>query len=446
MNPNRPISSRKHEIIANGYHRRNELTQGYFVSFVQSIHGDPVDMGLTSATSQEISSEFARVLPKFLLRRGAVTSLKENHYLKAYPLNNNNSSTSDLYQPKYSFSKRGSFDSRISNESEMAEIMMKQVKRKTKKERKERKRLFRGLNNVYRRETDSPTQSFVLSHTNSGKNSVTRATSTGDLINQVPASGAHVYSVVPSFPMSPLSFASPPYPYPMLPPQQPPPPKQPQIPSRYKPRPLSDYTFTHGMSQQRESLTNPLFEKRRPDSRINGLQSSSPVSASRQQGNLGVGYMNSLNFQIPMMGGTQYGSYLNSSSMVYPYVGNPMPHYLGMQSAPAPSMPNSNTSSLFSPYYCPPWHPPYPNGGGYKDLEELQKISKEREKYLPLITGVETASEDGSVWPIQITDSEGFSDVGGIGDRIPADQNAQRIVDERMQRIEAKVEAKNRKT
>lgn len=434
MNPNRPISSRKHDLIAKNY---NKHPKGLLVSIVQSYHGDPVDMNLTSARSTEISSEFARFLPNMLLRRGGITSLEENHYLKSHQLNNNNSSISDIFQPRYSFDRRGSFDSRISNESEMAEIMMKHVKRKTKKERK---RLFSGLNDGYKRETDSPTQSFILKNPNSSKNGVTRATSTGDLINQVPPSGApHVCSVVPSFPMAPLSFPNPPFSYPLLPPQQPPPPKQPILSRRCNQKPPSNHPFTHGMSQQGESLTNPLFEKRRPDSRLNGLQSTSPISVSRQQNNLGIGYMNSLNYQIPMMGGAQYGSYLNSSSMMYPCLGNTMPHYLSMQSAPAPAMPNSNTPSIFTPYYCPPCQPPYSNGGvgGYKDLEELQKITQEREKYLGLITGVETASEDGSHLPIHMTtDSEGVSDVTGTGDRVPTDNCAQRIVDERLQRTE----------
>lgn len=439
MNPNRPMSGRKHEMVANGYNHRSEIAQGCYSSFVRSIHGDPVDMGLTSATSQEISSEFARVFPKFLFRRGAVTDLKENNYLQDYTLNN--SSTSDLYQPvhpmNFLINKRASFDSRISNESEIAEIM-KHVKRKTRKER--RKNFFQGLSGPSYRNNTSPGQSFVLpvSHM---KNGVNRSTSTTELRDS--SNGVHhsIYGVIPPFPFSPPSYPTPANcPFPSLLPILPS--KQPIVQSRKCLKPSSEFTFTHGMAQNHDRskpqlLTNPLMEKRRPDSRMNSVHESSPVNVSNHQANLGVGYLNSVNF-MPPMGGSHFNPLYNNSSMVNPCLGNPMP-YLGYPTA-APGAFNPYYGQSVNPFVCG-------NGKGIQTLDELANITKEREKFLPLITGVDTASEDGrdkSSLNIQISDSEAYqSDNGYNGAFVDGGPSelvaAQRLVDERIERIEARV-------
>ncbi|XP_015789318.1 protein smoothened [Tetranychus urticae] len=385
---------RKHEMLAKAYKYRRATKYNQ-----ESLHGDPVDMNLTSATSQEISTEWLANFPKFLQRRAAITSLTNaNHYLSRYRTynNNNNSSISDT-----SMQQGLSCGSMISNHQSLdsqasIDIISRHVRRKTKKERV---RLSSKIGLWKRRGSDSSIQSnnlAIISNQIRSHDAVTRATSTGDL--QLPGPS----SVLPACSYLPSSFPHPTA-YPVM---------SPTFSVMSRPRtdkPPVNHPFTHGMSQQGDSLINPLQERRRPDSSING----SSASASQQNANLGVGYLNSFNCTMSMSG-QPLGPFANPNLMVNGCgPPNGIPNYFGF-SAPTPFSQQPPTSSLYNPYY--PLVPCAPFSNGASNLDELQSINRAREACLPLITGVDTCSEDGEkkFLPIAISDSEGFTD-GGFG-------------------------------
>ena len=438
-----PVRLKKHEVISKAYNRRNQITQGCYSPSFQSMHGDPVDMNLTSATSQDLSSTWAAALPYFLSRRGAVTKHNNgNHYLQDFPIhnNNNNSSISDISQQRFSLdsfaSHQRSFDSQFSFEQEMAAIVRHQ-RRKTKKERE---RLIRSQNRFalsLRRGSDTSSHSLAsaaLKNCITTNEPVTKSTSTGDLHTQLSNPFTFASRDFSSF----LNFN-----YPM---------NCPVITSAFpvfpkkKPAKLlsAAHPFTHGMSQQSDALINPLEEKRRPDSRaviFSQKSDESKTSTSKVcDNNLSQNYGYSCQYSSQ-----QSSLLLNPMSQFFNpnfLVTNGSPNssyvnYFGFSETPLP-----NPNSIYNPFYNYNSYFPFSNGG-CQNLEELQNLIREREACLPLITGVDSSSEVGDLLPIQISDSEGFTD-GGIGIRSPSFDNlksTQQMVDEHIQKIEAEAEA-----
>ncbi|XP_053211855.1 smoothened homolog [Panonychus citri] len=420
-------SGRKHKMLAKAYTCGNAAIYNQ-----ESLHGDPVDMNLTSATSQEISTEWVNNLPKFIQRRAAIVKLNNaNHYLPRYRnyTNNNNSSASEISMQQgmsigSMVSNQQSLDSQVSNDGTIYDAPRHQVRRKTKSERV---RLSSRLNHALwrRRGSDSSIQSnnlAVVGNLVRQHEGVTRATSTGDL--QLP--GPSILPTVcnylpPTFPLPAPSFPHPSG-YPVI---------SPTVSVISRPRtekPSSNHPFTHGMSQQGDSLINPLQERRRPDSRTNGHSVSPPNdrSASQQNQNLGVGYLNSFNCAVPMSG-QPLGSFANPNLLVNGCgPPNGLPNYYGFQARtpfaqhqqPAPSIYNYYPSMV-------PCAPPFTNG-----VSNLGDLARAREALLPLVTGVDTGSENGDSLfrPIIISDSEGFTD-GGFGPSVsrPASRSAHRF-------------------
>ena len=457
-NLNDPVRLKKHEVISKAYNRRNQITQGCYSPSFQSMHGDPVDMNLTSATSQDLSSTWAAALPYFLSRRGAVTKHNNgNHYLQDFPIhnNNNNSSISDISQQRFSLdsfaSHRRSFDSQFSFEQEMAAIVRHQ-RRKTKKERE---RLIRSQNRFalsLRCGSDTSSQSLAsaaLKNCINTNQPVTKSTSTGDLHQQLPNSLPFPARDVPSS----FNFNHP-INCPLLTPTLP------IFPKKKQPKSLSTaHPFTHGMSQQSDTLINPLEEKRRPDSRA----VVSPPNGGVNGGSVGVGGSNGVsktsnsskacdnnlntNYNYSCLYSSQQASlfshpmnqFFNPNLLVTNGSANSSyVNYFGFSRTP---LPNLNSTSVYNPFYNYNSYFPFSNGV-CQNLDQLQNLLREREACLPLITGVDSSSEVGELLPIQISDSEGFTDSGMAVRSTSLDnlKSTQQMVDEHIQKVEAEAE------
>ncbi|RWS05379.1 smoothened-like protein, partial [Dinothrombium tinctorium] len=446
-----PIRLKKHEVISKAWSKRDAISKGCYSPSFHSVHEDPVAMNLTSATSQDLSSTWATALPNFLSRRGGIAECANfNHYLNKYSLNNNHqSSISDISQQRFSFdsfvSRR---DSQMSLEQDLAAI----VKQRVRKTKKEREKLLRGhvrRNSCSaRRGSDTSSQSLVSRpFIFKPQETVTKSTSTGDLqqgtsalhsltIPKFPA--IHMLPTQPILTSSIAHYANPSNSsYPVLTPTVT------HVQHQRPPKPLVlNHPFTHGMSQQNDTLISPFEEKRRTDSGLfNNLSSLSSIQPNVGEtmtslptnNNLGFGNFAFNNFQYPqpqvpyfpgvapffptqnILGATQNSQYPN-------FVGN-LPVFTSTPPAPQPPF-----NSYFSYPVLPVNH--------HANLEELQATIREREAYLHLIAPVDSSSEVGEFLPIQLSDSESFFTDGG-GAAVSAAQEAkatQRLVDEHMQR------------
>ena len=307
---NRPVRLKPFETIAKSYNRRNEITQGTYMPSFASNHNDLVDMDLNSAISQSLSNNFRENFNALLERRCALSG---NDIFRTYDSHTNsnicsvsqNLSLSDTSQQQLSVDSHSLSLEQI----ELASIVRNQ-RRKTKKERERYRQIHSRL--ILRRGSDTsgslissaytPGTKLNSSNKVNGKSSATletKSTSTGDLMNLMIMNDNSNMKLVPNIYPNPIALNS----YlaasnilPFLPqatmmrPSLPqtnghtlnnmtanqvnlkPQPQQ-QLPVNgvkspiTKPHFASSFPFTHGMSDQSNTLQNPFLEKRRPDSR-----------------------------------------------------------------------------------------------------------------------------------------------------------------------------------
>lgn len=198
-----PIKLKRHKMIAQAFAQRQNFGPGQLSLTYDSTHEDPVGMNLeiNSLASRAPSSTWAAALPKFLIRRGAISGSGPLG-LRRY------SSTSDISQcpiPLAAFTgRRHSMDSQnsmqmsekewIATAAAHAQELARQRRRKT---RKERERFIRGNKRISpwlligRRGSDTSQQSSATAanNTNASKivaTKVTKSTSTGDLAQNEP--------------------------------------------------------------------------------------------------------------------------------------------------------------------------------------------------------------------------------------------------------------------
>ncbi|RWS24631.1 smoothened-like protein [Leptotrombidium deliense] len=452
-----PVRLKKHEVISKAWNRREAISKGCYSPSFQSVHEDPVAMNLTSAASQELSSTWANAFPNLLSRRGGITECANyNHYLNSYTLNNNQSSISDLSQQRCSFD---SFVSRRDSQASLEQDLAAIVRHQRRKTKKERERSFRGhrrsirLALTGRRGSDTSSQS-IASHPflMRAQETVTKSTSTGDL-QQTPSVFPPL--TVPTFPTmhmlptQPILTSSIAHyanvsnsTYPALTPtvthvqhQKPP-----------KPQVLN-HPFTHGMSQQSDSLVNPFEEKRRAGS--DAFDAFSPFESQQTS--------DSIPTALPMNSNLSFGNF-NSfgnyqySQPSYPYFtgippffptqnmlsnqNNQFPNFVGnlpvFTSTPPMQQPPQFTSFPFG-YQMP-------NNTQHSNLEDLQATIREREEFLHLIAPVDSSSEVGEFFPIHLSDSDANDAPISSNYDVTA---TQQLVDERIQRVEAEAAARD---
>ncbi len=463
---NEPIRLKRHEMISKVFNRRHQLSQGCYSPSFHSMHDDPVGMNLNSAVSQDLSATWAAALPNFIYRRGGIAGNgNETHYLPNF-VSTRHSSNSDISQQR-SFdsyiSQRRSLDSQVSLEQLEMVAMARHQRRKTKKERE---KLLKA-HNSYRSypyhlpiRRGSDTSGSVISAALAARGltkvtkSETKSTSTGDLValaQQMPLQ-TH-YLTPPLAPPSSLAL----HPHSTLPFVAPNVVQRPRI---SKPS-VTNFTFTHGMSDQSNHLTNPLAEKRRPEScahsMIDNTSNAQQISHSTPNGSI---------IRPTPQYSTNYGiAYLNGATpaAIYPTPAPPInyfnpinPYYGNLIANGQPNGPIGGYSNFIAPQYsttplpgmqftqqfaCNGLQTHFPLQAHCNNLQDIQSIIREREAFLPLIAQMDSSSEVGDFFPIQMSDSEGvYSEAVSRNEDIAT---AQQIVDEHIQRVEAEVEAQN---
>ena len=460
---NEPLRLKKHEMISKVFNRRHQLSQGCYSPSFYSIHNDPVGMNLTSAASQDLSQTWAAALPNLIYRRGGITQTMNNtHYLPHFN-GTRHSSVSDISQQR-SFdsyaSNHMSFESQINLEQELA----RHQKRKTKKEREKLLKAYKRsrilpYNLPMRRGSDTSgsliSSAFVGNGLLNGKQD-TKATSTGDLMSMIQLP---MVPFTPQFMPPPSSLASnyqpfvPPIVSPNLMPRQ-----RTKMPKSA----MSNFTFTHGMSDQSKTLMNPLHEKRRPDSSNsnhtqptsptrqahnhllasgNLIQQIGPFGGPNSYGNFGLTYMNGVNYPNPNL-----MNFFNGNNSMNPFFNNLMQNSMpnGHMQNFANFMPNGFATQPIPGVAFMPQQVQYQGVSPtiqqpdvqFENLQDLQEIIRERADFLPLVLPHDTASEISEFFPIQITDSESCAE-NGLASR---NEDTQQMVEHHIQEVEAAAE------
>ncbi|KAI1289459.1 Protein smoothened [Halotydeus destructor] len=406
-----PLRAKKHEVIAATYENRFNGQD----PVLNSLHGDPIGMNLTSACSQDISSTFANNFQHLVMRRGAITDQtdRRNHYMQPYHASSNHihSSFSDVSQQRVSLDSFASRESRLSiQDLRDLQATVKNQRRKTRKEREVTLRTHKrggAMRYALRRGSDTSTQSLAQPGGQENNNLCTQATSTGDLQNvQLPPQISPSFQQHLAMAMSGLSFP-PPMSY-MPPPQAPPIPPQHRV---RKPQDSSMPLFSHGMSEQSNCLANPLTESRRPDSRIPYHQPNrmSIPPQTTPNGSIINPFMNVNMFNpMPMFPSAPFGYHQAMSP-------NMMPPNQLMPFAGAFN-PFTMAQGQFNPMQLsgfPAYNPYTPNTNQCQNVDDLRALIRERDEHIQLIAPVDSGSDRDDILPIAISDSEGFFTDGG---------------------------------
>lgn len=323
---------------------------------------------MNSAVSQDLSATWAAALPNFMYRRGAIVgsdpnTVQPNHYLPNY-VSTRHSSNSDVSQQRSYDSYRRSLDSQYSLEQlEMAVIDSRHQRRKTKKERE---KLLKAHNRSkpYRisRRRGSDTSGSIISAAlavralGKGSKSECKSTSTGDLMQ---LSNNPIPHMLPNaFIQSPIATPSAPIPIPFIP--------QNPIPRPRLTRPaVRRYDFTHGMTDQSSHLTNPLLERRRPDSCLpnSHLDNSAghviqPLNTTPNGSNANIQFATNFGMPFPINMNTQN----LSSGMGFMPSAQPL-NYYPMNSYYGNLMANSQVNTFGANFLPPAFAPttPLPN-------------------------------------------------------------------------------------
>lgn len=425
---NRPVRLKPYETIAKSYGRREQITQGTYAPSFGSNHNDLVDMDLNSAISQSLSQNFRENFNVLLERRCALSggdvffNNRNDSILNAVVRSvSQNLSISETSQQQLSVDSH----SLSAEQIELAAIVRNQ-RRKTKKERERYRQIHSRL--LLRRDSDTSAGSLISAYTplhkltkdtslskvypKTNTTVETKSTSTADL--------ACLFAAQPrvAFEFNPMAAASI---TPLLPPAMMMPRAvatgpivaKPGVRSPVmKPHFSSAFTFTHGMSDQSCKLINPLLEIRRPDSQIGNTGSNLRV----------------INGNTTPSNGMANGNYaINtlSANQSMPVPANLMPSFGLLNQFVNPAYPaypmmaiNGHSLNVCNPTFQ---LKPQPNGNYYNTYaallaqqqqqspQELQALQQERAALQHLITPMRSDSELSDYFPIQISDSEGFS-------------------------------------
>ncbi|CAG2166838.1 unnamed protein product, partial [Oppiella nova] len=425
-----PIRMKRAEMISKVFGRRHQLSQGCYSPSFHSMHSDPVAMNLNSAVSQDLSATWAAALPNFMYRRGAIAGTQDpqshpNHYLPNF-VGTRHSSNSDVSQQRSYDSYRRSLDSQYSLEQLEMVAMDRHQRRKTRKEREKMLKKSNPYHNHRRRGSDTSgsviSTALAVRAFQKAAKSECKSTSTRDLMQLEANAAATVLPQLIANPFmtppmcSPSAFALPAPPHSTL--SYMPPAVVPQRPkTKLTNSALTNFTFTHGMSDQSSQLTNPLLEKRRPDSclptggggghRIHHNLSTANSALTVQQPlnttpngtvqtapavNYGLTYMNS---GMPFMPNPQSLNYFTQPMNAF--YGNLLVNNQTQQSFPnfmAPAFGPSPLPPPGLPYQYPPYpqYPPFP-GQQCATIQDIQALMREREEHLALCRPLESASE-----------------------------------------------------
>ncbi|GIX75280.1 protein smoothened [Caerostris extrusa] len=370
---------KKHELISKAFQKRYEFNRGRFSLSLNSNNEDPVGMNLeNSSATSGLSSSWARSLPHFVSRRNAIAGIVPfvpRHYSSASDVSHHMSIDS-YNQPN--------LDSASLQASE--EYVLRHQRRKTKKERMRLWKTNRWFPRT-RRDSDTSLQSSMISAAavaaiSAAQNQdvkISRATSTGDLGNQV-------------LPMN------------LVPPNAVPPVFVRQASTRRTiPREEFKPHFTHGMTDNSHLLkqTNTASSQN-TNQRFTPNPSSVNVCNVDQRftpSSMMVGFSNPMNGLMPSAMYGQGFDYLNAMS--YGYMGGMYPGMNGIYGAYPQNAINPNFN--YAAFGVMPYASPY---GTYPSNTEIVNSPS----LIPMNPRVESASET-EYFPIVMSDSE-FTDTG----------------------------------